>query len=105
MSKQDTVNLADIILDEIPPRSAPVPVDPKDIHVVRNFGVPRRFRKTRGQSKYPVGTLEVGDAIKGDARVVRGAHVAARAFRNADPLRKFSSYRLEDGSYVLVRVE
>ena len=84
---------------------SPVLVKAEDIKVIKNYGIPPRTRSGKGASKYPIVDLEIGDAIKGDARLVRGAAVAARAFRYADPLRKFSSFKLDDGQHVLVRIE
>ena len=63
----------------------------------RDFGIPKRLRSFHGESKYPVKTLNVGDAIVGIEKVVRGAAVAARTFRKKNPKTKFSMYKLEAG--------
>lgn len=71
--------------------------------VEEGFGIPPRLRAFRGESKYPIKTLKVEDAIVGTEKVVRGAAVAARTFRKLNPETKFSMYKLASGKYALVR--
>jgi hypothetical protein len=89
--------------EEVKKNSAPQAQPIPEFVVERDAGIPPRIRAFKGESKYPISGLNVGDRIRGSEKVVRGASVAARSFRKKEPNRKFSIYKLATGDYALVR--
>jgi hypothetical protein len=71
--------------------------------LVRDHGIPKRIRSPQ-QSKYPFASMHIGDAIKGSEKVIKAAGLAARKYSHKHPETKFSSFKLEEGAHVLVRI-
>jgi hypothetical protein len=72
--------------------------------LVRDHGIPKRIREPKG-SKYPLPTMHIGDALKfSSEKAVKAAALSARNYTRQHPNIKFSTFKLESGDYVLVRV-